>query len=109
MGQDGHVKAESVKSDVADKTTAFDANASDYFQAGTGVGGYVSKPGAKTLKITFIPSNDPAQVQDATQKLNKYLNDHGVKVNIDVSSDYDVAATQLKEKQIDVAFLPVET
>ncbi|MGX9339847.1 hypothetical protein ACWXVM_00745 [Mycoplasma sp. 2261] len=64
----------------------------------------------KNLKIQFIPSSDAALVQKATEKLQLWIKEKGIKnIEISVSSDYNSAATALKAKSIDVAFLPVDT
>ncbi|UUD36903.1 phosphate/phosphite/phosphonate ABC transporters, periplasmic binding protein [Mycoplasmopsis californica] len=78
----------------------------EYFEkAGTK---YQMKAGAAEFKIQFIPSNDPALVQQATANLQKYLNGIGfTNIKVTVSADYNAAANALKNKSIDVAFLPV--
>lgn len=110
MNETGHVVETDVNSDIT-AGTAFTAAESDYFQEdATSTLGFVSKAEQKTpLKITFIPSNDPAQVTKATEKLNAFFTKAKINVVINVSSNYNVAATSLKTNQIDVAFLPVET
>ena len=100
-------------------SSSFDATTSDYFSA-AGTSSTTAKTKAalttqyttkasKKLNIVFIPSNDASKVRAATSKLNDFLTSIGVEAKIDVSTDYDTAASQLENKQYDVAFLPVET
>lgn len=103
----GKPRAVSTNSDVTSDT--FDEAQSEYFiTAGSneGFNGFKSK---KTLKIVFIPSNDPSLVHEATKLLEDFLKSKNVNTEIAVSTNYDLAATQLANDQIDVAFLPVET
>ena len=100
-----------------EKSSTFDSNNADFFSSsGTATleaktkdtlkNEYTTK---KQLRIVFIPSNDAAKVRAATTKLNDFLNSIGVSVTVDVSTDYETAATQLEKGQWEVAFLPVET
>ncbi|WP_330463234.1 type 2 periplasmic-binding domain-containing protein [Metamycoplasma gateae] len=64
----------------------------------------------KKLKIQFIPSSDASLVQKATEKLARFFMEKSItNIEISVSSDYNAAASALKSKSIDVAFLPVDT
>lgn len=62
-----------------------------------------------TLKIEFIPSNDPTLVTEASTKLKTFLNSIDVKAEVTTATDYNTAARKLNEKTIDLAFLPVNT
>lgn len=103
----GKPQAVSTNSDV-EATSKFDASQSEFFTDSTtdGFAGFKTK---KTINIVFIPSNDPALVTTATATLQKFLSNHQINSTITVSDNYNIAATQLANNQIDVAFLPVET
>lgn len=92
--------------------TTFNPADSDFFvneaTAGAGVAGLQSKPNTK-VRIIFIPSNDAARVTLATKALVNYLKTKGIEADINVAADYNVAATQLHNKQVELAFLPVDT
>ena len=101
-----------------EKFSTFDSNNADFFSdSGTATQTAKTKTDLKNeyntkkqLRIVFIPSSDPAKVRAATKKLSDFLNDEiGLDVQIDVSTDYETAATQLESGQFEVAFLPVET
>ncbi|QJG66912.1 PhnD/SsuA/transferrin family substrate-binding protein [Mycoplasma phocoenae] len=64
----------------------------------------------KEIKIMFIPSNDPKNVTTASSKLQKYINEkYNINTKITVAVDYKSASQQLKNNQIDLAFLPVNS
>lgn len=63
----------------------------------------------KTLKINFIPSNDPTLAQAASAKLQAFLRSKSIECTVITSSDYSAAATSLNSNTIDLAFLPVNT
>ncbi|WP_051675953.1 Vmc-like lipoprotein signal peptide domain-containing protein [Ureaplasma canigenitalium] len=68
------------------------------------------KAGSKKLKIEFIPSGDPKNVQLAVNKMKAYFDKIGVtNLEITVSTSYDQAASNLSQGTIDVAFLPADT
>ncbi|CAM9151384.1 hypothetical protein MYMA111404_04200 [Mycoplasma marinum] len=82
---------------IENKNISFDTDLSKY---------YATK---KQINITFIPSNDPTLIVSATKKLQKYLENIGVKAIINLSNDYDSAAVALEKQQVDLAFLPAGT
>ncbi|MCV3743369.1 PhnD/SsuA/transferrin family substrate-binding protein [Ureaplasma sp. ES3154-GEN] len=68
------------------------------------------KTGSKKLKVQFIPSGDPTNVQKAVSKISEYFNTMGLdNFEITVSTSYDQAANSLNNGLLDVAFLPVDT
>ncbi len=83
----------------------------DFFEANADAGAIagIKTKANKTLKITFIPSKGLAAVTAAANLLNEHFKAHKITAVINVTANYNVAGTALKEKNIDMAFLPVDT
>lgn len=95
---------------LPDGVPAVDVDDKEFFSGVSDVNNKFAKFATKkAFNIIFIPSSDASLVKKATDKLQKFLETKGIKTNISISTDYDTAATSLKSKTVDVAFLPVDT